>query len=112
MIHRFPLSRQRVCDSFSDVMPERRRVYLWAALGLLWLIAMGWSLYRSASAWNRLDRAAEHLETLTRDSHDITRTVRSLTEETSASHRENEFLQSLVNVLPHEKGFIRTQRAM
>jgi L,D-transpeptidase YbiS len=82
------------------------------ALSVVWLAGFCVLAFRLAThlhEWHALANRAEEVGSqLTLQSGEIASAVRAM----GASSREMTFLQSLVNVLPQEKGFVRTQKAM
>ena len=82
-------------------------------LGLtLWLAAFGWKACAVAREGNRLARAAGRLDGEAAALDRGARRLEQLSRESQAQARESEFLQSLPNILPEDKGYLRTQKAI
>lgn len=82
-------------------------------LGLtIWAIAFGWrawSLTRAADALQRrVDRIELHADALSRGAVRL----KALTRDSIAQSHEAEFLEGLPNILPEDKGYLRTQKAI
>jgi L,D-transpeptidase YbiS len=82
-------------------------------LGLLiWVAAFGWracALTRAADAYaRRVDRIDTHADALSRGASRL----KALVRESIAQSHEAEFLESLPNILPEDKGYLRTQKAI
>ncbi len=93
-----------------NATPFGRTLY---PLGLvLWLGAFGWRACAVARAADALARADDRLES---DAAALDRGARRLTtlaRESAALSRDADFLQSLPNILPEDKGYLRTQKAI
>jgi L,D-transpeptidase YbiS len=82
-------------------------------LGLvIWVAAFGWracALTRAADAFGRrVDRLETNADALSRGAARL----KALTRQSIAQAREAEFLESLPNILPEDKGYLRTQKAI
>lgn len=91
-------------------VPFGRTLY---PLGLVvWLGAFGWRACAVSRAADALARGTDGLESaasaLDRDS----RRLAALARESGAQSREAAFLQGLPNILPEDKGYLRTQKAI
>jgi len=79
---------------------------------LAWLAAFGWracALTRAAGALSRgVDRMDAEADGLDRGA----RRLRALSREAIEQARETDFLESLPNILPEDKGYLRTQKAI
>jgi L,D-transpeptidase YbiS len=93
-------------------MNESLKKSLLAGAFFLWIVAFGVGVVRLERSFLRVYRAFQHTERLTQaldlESQRILETTRDIRDHT----RQSEFLQSLVNLMPQNKSFIRTQRAM
>jgi lipoprotein-anchoring transpeptidase ErfK/SrfK len=78
---------------------------LWLCLVFAGFFALGLTVSRLRSAQNTLDQETSRLMD---HAAELTQTVNR----TLALDQETQFLQSLVDVLPQEKGFLRTQKAI
>ncbi len=93
-------------------MDDQKRLILWGVLGGAWVGLSGWQLWGVSAAAKRLMHAHEALDAAAQKVEQNTERLHAVMQETQRLHRDYEFLQSLLNVLPQEKGFARTQRAM
>ncbi|MBI3564035.1 MAG: L,D-transpeptidase [Elusimicrobia bacterium] len=93
-----------------EATPFGRTLYPLALV--LWLGAFGWRACAVSRAADRLARATDRLEG---DAAALDRGARALTalaRESAAQSRDAEFLQGLPNILPEDKGYLRTQKAI
>ncbi len=82
-------------------------------LGLvLWLGAFGWRACGVARAADALGRANDRLATDAAALDLGARRLTALARESAAQSRDADFLQSLPNILPEDKGYLRTQKAI
>jgi len=88
------------------------KLTLWSLGATMWVGAAGLLFFQIAGQAKALQRTTERLESLTRQQEETARAIRERVDQTHARDAEYHFLQSLVNVLPQERGFARTQRAM
>ena len=92
----------------------------WTAFGrtlyplglILWLGAFGWRLWKLAAAADALSARTQRVEAQADALNAGAKTLRDLTRESVAQSREAEFLESLPNILPQDKGYLRTQKAI
>ena len=77
-----------------------------------WLMAFAVGAVRLEQSFVRLYRAVRHTQALTQQLTDESRQILASAHEIRERSRQSEFLQSLVNLMPQNKSFIRTQRAM
>ncbi len=97
--------RQRLLES----LPEPQRALSMAA-GAAAIFAA--AIYATAtSAW-RLDESSKRLDAQSAALGAQARELRRLTDGVLAQSREMEFLQGLPNLLPKDKGYLRTQKAI
>ena len=93
-------------------MDEARQKTLTSIAIFVWISAFGYetiSIARGALHWYQAQERVEFLARhLTLQAGQLSHDVREIHQQSA----EIDFLQGLVNVLPQEKGFIRTQRAM
>src|SRR5688572_28217950 len=82
------------------------------AASAVWLIAFGIGAHRAFFALLKDYRTLKHTETLRRELERETQQIMNASLDIRDKSRSAEFLQGLVTLLPHSKGFIRTQRAM
>ncbi len=77
-----------------------------------WVIAFAWRVHALVDAADALAasnrRAQAQADALDRGA----KTLRDLTRESVAQSREADFLESLPNILPQDKGYLRTQKAI
>ncbi len=93
-----------------DAAPFGRTLY---PLGLaLWLGAFGWRACAVSRAADALSRADDRLESDAAALDRGARRLASLARESSAQARDADFLQGLPNILPEDKGYLRTQKAI
>ncbi len=83
-----------------------------ALFSVLWLFAFAWEGWAVAARAVSLERASMSLETGEARLSEITRQTREVERALEAQSRELEFLQGLPNLLPKDKGYLRTQRAI
>jgi hypothetical protein len=81
-----------------------KRILLLTFFGLLGISALSETIL--------LTRALQKTENLAQKLRDSAREFRTIQADIQRENAEQEFLRGLVNVLPQEKNFIRTQRAM
>jgi L,D-transpeptidase ErfK/SrfK len=81
-------------------------------LTVLWTTAFGVLSWRVTHAAFRLRQDYEQTAQLTQTLQQGAREVTQITQALASQTHEIDFLQGLVNVLPQEKGFVRTQRAI
>lgn len=82
-------------------------------LGLLvWLGAFGWRACGTARAGGRLSRETDRLEATAAALDGASRRLEQLARESIAQARESEFLTGLPDILPEDKGYLRTQKAI
>lgn len=79
---------------------------------LVWLAAFGWKACAAARAGDRLRREVDRLEGEVAALDRGSRRLEQLAREAAAQARESEFLQGLPNILPEDKGYLRTQKAI
>ncbi|MFA5975563.1 MAG: L,D-transpeptidase [Elusimicrobiota bacterium] len=85
---------------------------IWTLLAILWLLAFGYEtvlIARQIAAWwsthERVERVTRLLQENAGEVIRLTRGIRDQSDEIT-------FLQKLIDVIPQEKGFVRTQRAI
>ena len=82
-------------------------------LGLIvWLAAFGWKACGVARAGRALSHAVDRLEGEASALYRGSRRLAQLERESVVQARESEFLQGLPNILPEDKGYLRTQKAI
>ena len=82
-------------------------------LGLVvWLGAFGWKACAAARAGRELSREVDRIEGEADSLDRGSRRLEQLARESAAQARESEFLLSLPNILPEDKGYLRTQKAI
>lgn len=82
-------------------------------LGLaLWVGLFGWRAFRVARAAESLARGVDRLEGESDSLDRGARRLQGLERESLGQSREAEFLESLPNILPEDKGYLRTQKAI
>jgi len=82
-------------------------------LGLvLWLGAFGWRACALSRAASGLQRQSDRLDGDAAALDRGARRLAALTRESTAQARDAEFLQVLPNILPEDKGYLRTQKAI
>lgn len=91
---------------------EKYRLQLWAWGSALWVIAFAFLIFLIAQDLKTFQTVSDQLDQATQAAQYQAKTIRERVDQTHARDMEYRFLQSLVNVLPQEKGFVRTQRAM
>lgn len=91
-------------------VPFGRTLYPLALV--LWLGAFGWRACAVARAAGALSRADDRLEGDAAALDRGARRLAALVRESSAQARDAEFLQGLPNILPQDKGYLRTQKAI
>src|SRR5438105_3417080 len=77
-----------------------------------WLAAFSVEAGLIAYRASILRRMQEQLEMAAQDLDAYAKTARQAANESVAQAKQLEFLEGLVNLLPQEKGFIRTQKAI
>jgi L,D-transpeptidase YbiS len=93
-----------------DAAPFGRTLY---PLGLvLWLGAFGWRAALLARAAGDLSRRTERLESDASALDQGARRLTALSRDAAAQARDAEFLVSLPDILPADKGYLRTQKAI
>jgi L,D-transpeptidase YbiS len=85
---------------------------IYPLLLMAWLIAFGVEVIRFAQAHNAFRRTADQIDQTTDALNTALTELRAGSQKTKTLVQENDFLQGLINVLPQEKGFIRTQKAI
>src|SRR5258708_15002609 len=83
-----------------------------AAAAVPWLLVFGVLLRRIVHTTLTLRQTSEEADLLARSIQLQSEDLIHLTREIKTQSREIDFLQGMVNVLPPEKGFVRTQRAI
>ncbi|MEK7382195.1 MAG: L,D-transpeptidase [Elusimicrobiota bacterium] len=78
----------------------------------VWLAAFGWKACAVARSGDQLSREIDRLEGAAAELDRGSRRLEGLTRESLAQARESEFLQGLPNILPEDKGYLRTQKAI
>jgi lipoprotein-anchoring transpeptidase ErfK/SrfK len=86
--------------------------YIYPALLAVWLIGFGIETAAIARQGAVLRQTYDQLETTAAAINDQARLIHKEANEAMTGTKQLEFLESLVNLLPQEKGFIRTQKAM
>jgi L,D-transpeptidase ErfK/SrfK len=82
-------------------------------LGLVvWLGAFGWRACALSRASNRLERQIDRVEGAASGLDRGSRRLAALSREAAAQSRDAEFLEGLPNILPADKGYLRTQKAI
>ncbi|MFI5350741.1 MAG: L,D-transpeptidase [Elusimicrobiota bacterium] len=82
-------------------------------LGLVvWLGAFGWRACALSRASNRLERQIDRVEGVASGLDRGSRRLTALSREAAAQSRDAEFLEGLPNILPADKGYLRTQKAI
>jgi hypothetical protein len=79
---------------------------------LAWVAAFGIGVFRCREMAVRASREIQRTQALTQELSVESRRIVESTRDIRDRSQEAEFLQSLVNLLPQSKSFIRTQRAM
>ena len=77
-----------------------------------WAIAFGIGLFRVEQSFMQLYRSIQQTEQLTDELGEQSQKIVASTLDIRDHSKESEFLQSLVNLMPQNKSFIRTQRAI
>ena len=93
-------------------MTQSAKDGLKVGIGLLWLAAFAVGLFRSEQAFIQYYRLVQRTQVLTQDLARQSQHIVDSTRDIRERSRDSEFLQSLVNLLPQSKSFVRTQRAM
>jgi hypothetical protein len=93
-------------------MNESIKKRLLAAVFSLWIIAFAVGVVRLERSFLRVYRAIQHTQLLTQELSQESQRILETTHDIRDRSRQSEFLQSLVNLMPQNKSFIRTQRAM
>lgn len=88
------------------------RLLVWTGLAFLWVAALGFEAYRAVEALRAFRRGNDRLDNIARTLNQSAAQTVSLVKDIQEQGREVDFLQGLVNVLPEERGFVRTQAAM
>lgn len=78
----------------------------------LWLAAFAWRAAALARAAGDLSRRTQALEDASAALDQGARRLTALIRESAARQRDTEFLASVPNILPEDKGYLRTQRAI
>jgi lipoprotein-anchoring transpeptidase ErfK/SrfK len=86
--------------------------YLYPGLLLAWLITFAFEIGGIMHWSTVLRQAHDRLETTSEQLNHDTQKLQQHVLDIQTQSRQLEFLESLVNLLPQEKGFIRTQKAM
>jgi len=79
---------------------------------LIWLTAFGVTTFQAAHRLKLYLSDRAQIDRMMEFNAEQAREVVALTRRTKAQTQEIDFLQSLVKVMPEERGFVRTQRAM
>lgn len=90
--------------------PSQRTLSL--ALVGLWVIAVSIEAFRFRKAWHIYRESNETLERLAQSTNTLANQTAEFERSIGQQSDEINFLQSLVNVLPQERSFIRTEAAM
>ena len=93
-----------------DATPFGRTLYPLALL--VWLAAFGWRVRALVCASDALARSNQRAEAQAEALGRGAKTLRDLTRESVAQSHEADFLESLPNILPEDKGYLRTQKAI
>jgi len=83
-----------------------------ASVFFLWIVAFGAGAVRLERSFSRVYRSIQDTQRLTEELDVESRSILTSTRDIRDRSRQSEFLQSLVNLMPQNKSFIRTQRAM
>jgi hypothetical protein len=79
---------------------------------VLWVAFFAVGLVRARDAFRKLDGSIQRTQEITVQIEQESQRIQESTRVFRAKTRDAEFLQSLVNVMPQSKSFIRTQRAI
>src|SRR5688572_25676630 len=85
---------------------------LYPAALLLWLGAFGWKACAVSNRASELARESEKLEDQAEAIDGGARRLARLVREADAQARDARFLESLPNILPENKSYLRTQKAI
>lgn len=91
-------------------VPFGRTLYPLALV--LWLGAFGWRAWALARTASDLARKSDRLESDALALDRGARRLQSLARESAAQAKDSDFLESLPNILPEDKGYLRTQKAI
>jgi L,D-transpeptidase ErfK/SrfK len=93
-------------------MNESLKKALTAGVFLAWVAAFAVGIVRLEQSFFRVYKALQYTQTLTQELALDSQRILESTHDIRDRSRESEFLQSLVSLMPQNKSFIRTQRAM
>jgi L,D-transpeptidase ErfK/SrfK len=79
---------------------------------VVWLAAFGIGVVRAGQSFLHAYRSFQHLQFITHQMESESQEIVNSTNHIRDLSHEEEFLQGLVNLMPQNKSFIRTQRAM
>jgi L,D-transpeptidase YbiS len=82
------------------------------ALYLVWIMAVGVAMVRDIQRIGELYRSIQHTQAMTDELALASQSIVGSTRLIRGGSRDVQFLQGLVSLLPQNKSFIRTQRAM
>jgi len=86
--------------------------FIYPSVLIVWLIAFGVEAWILAGDMSRLRQTQDRLETIAVELNSTAGSIRNHAGTILDESKQLEFLGGLVNLMPQEKGFIRTQRAM
>lgn len=93
-------------------MDENRTPYLIITLGCLWLVAFAFLMRQTMQSYAAYRTSAETVEARAGDLNRLANDTVTLVRGIASQSEELNFLQTLVDVVPQERGFVRTQAAM
>jgi hypothetical protein len=93
-------------------MRKKFLLKLYPVLLLAWFIVFSIEIFSIAHWLNILRRTTDRLDARAQFLQKSNREVAGFNAQIGALSKEMDFLRGLVNVLPQEKGFVRTQKAM
>jgi L,D-transpeptidase-like protein len=93
-------------------MDESVKHGLKVGLYLVWIVAVGVGMFRDIHRIGELYRSIQRTQAMTDELALASRGIEASTRLIRGGSRDVQFLQSLVSLLPQNKSFIRTQRAM
>lgn len=88
------------------------KLQVFALLHAAWLIAFGIELWGVSRAWRALNLASERLQSANTSLQADYREARDLVKQSEAKTKDLEYLHSLVNIIPQDKSYIRTQKVI
>lgn len=92
--------------------PRHRLHTFLTVLAAAWLFAFAWESVRIGRLLLQLHNGNDQAESLTRGMTTASHHIADKVDKINSESQEIEYLQSLVDVLPQEKAYLRTQRAI